>query len=238
MECIRKKSPDVFDCMKKLGQLFVVATPIGNWGDITQRAKDVLNAVDLVVCEQHRVGSTLLKKAAIQKKELLELNEHNEKEQTPYILSLLLEGEDIALTSDCGTPAFADPGSACISQAMQYGIRVIPVPGPSSLMAAISVSPIALKEFVFVGFLPRKNDQRLAKLKQCREMKKPLILMDTPYRLERVVSEVVSIFGKKQLVTLAFNLTQTDEQILHGTVHEISNQLKTRKGEFVLIVHR
>ena len=221
----------------KTGQLFVVATPIGNWADISQRAMNVLQSCHIIVCEQRRMGSTLLKKIDIHNQNLLELNEHNEKEQTPDILNALFNGQDVALTSDCGTPAFADPGALLISQAMQFGIKVIPVPGPSSLMAAISVSPLPLKEFFFAGFLPRNRGQCISQLKQLRGLRKPLIVMDTPYRMQRLLTDVAQVFGKKQLVTLAFNLTLPDERIIHGILQNIQTELVGRKGEFILIIH-
>ncbi|HEY60862.1 MAG TPA: 16S rRNA (cytidine(1402)-2'-O)-methyltransferase [Anaerolineae bacterium] len=220
------------------GILYIVATPIGNYRDITLRAVDILREADAVVCEERRQGSTLLKKLDIPRKELLELNEHNEAEQTPLLLSKLQSGLSLALISDCGTPAFADPGTMLISQALESGIRVVPIPGPSSLMAALSISPLPLTDFIFAGFIPRKDKERRSKLQYLRTLKVPVVLMDTPYRLQRLLEDVKVVFGKQCRITLALNLTISDERIYHGSVHEVIQRMKQRKGEFVLIVHR
>ncbi len=222
----------------KLGTLYIVATPIGNLKDFTLRSLDILRSVDAVVCEELRQGSTLLKRAGIQGKLLLTLNEHNEAEQIPDLLLRLSHGESLALISDSGTPIFADPGVMLLEQAIVQGIKVVPIPGPSSLTAALSVSPISMREFIFAGFLPRKDDERLSKLKSLKSLKLPLVLLDTPYRLGKLMNEVEKVFGKGHVITLALDLTLPDELILHGTVNEIQARIQVRKGEFVLIVHR
>jgi len=222
----------------KSGNLFVVATPIGDYQDITLRALQVLRDASVIVCEELREGSTLLKKVGIEGKELLTLNEHNEDEQTGNLLLRLHKGESLALISDCGTPAFADPGAHLVEEALQHGVRVIPIPGPSSLMAALSVTPSALKEFYFAGFLPRKDEERISKLKHLQAIKSNIILMDTPYRLGKLVDEVLTVFGKQHRATLAVDLTLPSEMILHDTLQVIQSRISRRKGEFVLIIHR
>ena len=222
----------------KSGKLFIVATPIGNYQDITLRALDTLRTAGGVICEELRLGSTLLKKIGIPNKHLLPLNEHNEDEQTGEILIRLQRGETLALISDCGTPGFEDPGSRLVLEALQQGIQVIPLPGPSSLMAALSVSPIPLKEFLFAGFLPRKDADRISKLKQLQALKTHLVLMDTPYRLGKLLEEVESVFGKFRRATLALDISLPGELILHATLAEIRRHVQARKGEFVLIVYR
>ena len=133
--------------MKKSGKLYIVATPIGNWDDITIRAKNILDSIDILICEEFKVGSTLLKKLSIPKKELITLNEHNEENQIDLIIQQLFEGKNLALISDCGTPVFADPGHLLINQATQLGIEIIPIPGASSLMATLSVLDFKLDRF-------------------------------------------------------------------------------------------
>jgi 16S rRNA (cytidine1402-2'-O)-methyltransferase len=219
------------------GCLFIVSTPIGNYRDITLRALDVLAEVDAVIIEEYRQGSTLLKKLGIAEKELILLNEHNEKEGSLMITEELTQGKRYALISDCGTPAFADPGTELIRLSMENGVSVIPVPGPSSLMAAISLSPLPLEEFCFVGFLPRKKEIRSQKLGTLKKMQIPIILMDAPYRLSRLLSEVIAAFGRARMITLAFNLTLPGEKILHDTADHILQKMKDKKGEFILIVH-
>ena len=219
------------------GCLFIVSTPIGDYRDITLRAKDVLAEVDAVICEEYRQGSTLLRKLDLAEKELIQLNEHNEKESSLMIAEELAQGKRYALISDCGTPAFADPGTDLIRRCMEKGVPVIPVPGPSSLMTAISLSPLPLGEFYFAGFLPRKKEIRLKKLSNLNKMRVPVILMDAPYRLNRLLSEVISSFGRARMITLAFDLTLPGEKLLHDTAGNIFQLMKDKKGEFVLIVH-
>ena len=219
------------------GILYIVSTPIGNYRDITLRALDVLKAVDAVVCEEYRQGSTTLKKLGITGKKLILLNEHNEKEGSSLIAQEILDGKQYALISDCGTPAFADPGTRLIRLCLGYGLNVIPVPGVSSLMAAVSLSPLPMEEFHFAGFLPRKKEIRTHKLDQLKRMRVPIILMDAPYRLMKLLAEVSSVFGNNRMVTLAFDLTLPDEKILHAPVCEIIKKMTDRKGEFILIVH-
>ncbi|MCD6577020.1 MAG: 16S rRNA (cytidine(1402)-2'-O)-methyltransferase [Anaerolineaceae bacterium] len=219
------------------GCLFVVSTPIGNYRDITLRALDVLAEVDAVIIEEYRQGSTLLKKLGVVEKELILLNEHNEKEDSLIIVEELKQGKRYALISDCGTPVFADPGTELVRLSMENGISVIPVPGPSSLMAAISLSPLPLEEFYFVGFLPRKKEVRYKKLSTLKKLRIPIILMDAPYRLPRLLSEVIEVFGKACLITLAFDLTLATEKVLHGSIEHILKKMIDKKGEFILIVH-
>lgn len=219
------------------GCLFIVSTPIGNYRDITLRALDVLAEVDAVIIEEYRQGSTLLKKLGITEKELILLNEHNEKKESRMIAKELTQGKRYALISDCGTPAFADPGTELIRLSMKNGVPVIPIPGPSSLMAAISISPLPMEEFYFVGFLPRKKDIRYQKLNTMKKSQVPVILMDAPYRLSQLLSEVIDTFGKTRNVSLAFDLTLPGEKILHDTAEHIFQIMKDKKGEFILIVY-
>ena len=179
--------------MVKLGKLLIVATPIGNYADISLRALETLKSADAVACEEFREGSTLLKKLGIGDKKLIILNEHNEKEGTEEIFQALINGQTIALVSDCGTPAFADPGTLLVKRCMEYGIPVSSIPGASSLMTAISLSPLPLKEFYFAGFLPRAESDRRVKLAFLKTQKIPIILMDTPYRLGKLMNEISCI---------------------------------------------
>ncbi len=223
--------------MKPTGCLYIVATPIGNYRDITLRALDVLKSADAVICEEYRQGSTLLKKLEITGKEFLILNEHNEAEKAAEIAMQLAQGKRFALVSDCGTPVFADPGTLLIQKALEFQVPVVPVPGASSLMALLSMSPLPVNEFVFAGFLPRQTEARLPKLNALAKMGLPVILMDTPYRLAKLLDEVKKAFGKNRRVTLAMDMTLESERILHGPVGEILPQVGSRKSEFMLIVH-
>lgn len=223
--------------MKSIGELYIVATPIGNIQDITIRALETLRKADAIVCEELREGSSLLKKLEIQPRELLTLNEHNEADAVPDLLMRLINGQTLALISDCGTPVFADPGHALIFDAAQSGVRVIPVPGVSSLMAALSILDFRPQQFFFAGFLPPKADQRRAELLRLRALRCTIILMDTPYRMASLLQDVGRSFGKNHSITLATDLTQPSERIYRGSVAEVQQQAGPRKAEFILIIH-
>lgn len=219
------------------GALYIVATPIGNHRDITFRALDILAAVDAVVCEEAKIGSSLLKSLGIQPKELVLLNEHNEDDQALQIMIRLQQGQTLALVSDCGTPVFADPGHYLIDQVSMAGCRVIPVPGPSSLMAALSVLDFKIEQFVFGGFLSRQPDQRRQELLRLKNLHMPVILMDTPYRLQALLTDVSKTFGRGQVITLACDLTLPEEIILRGSVSDVIQRAGQNRREFILIVH-
>jgi 16S rRNA (cytidine1402-2'-O)-methyltransferase len=222
----------------KPGKLYIVATPIGNLKDITLRALEVLRDVNGVICEEQREGSTLLKRLNIQPVELITLNEHNELTRISELIQRFWQGDSFALISDCGTPVFADPGTALIEQAVQAGIEVIPIPGPSSLMSALSILDVKLDRFIFAGFLPRQPADRRGQLTHLRALRFPLILMDTPYRLQSLLDEISDIFGSGQSITLACNLTYPNEKVFRGPIKKIIPQVKGWKAEFILILHR
>ena len=218
-------------------RLYIVATPIGNPRDITLRAMDILQEVDAIICEEQREGSTLLKKLGIQK-EIILVNEHNEPEMCPLIAQrMLLQNHSLALISDCGTPVFADPGAALIAHLSSMGIPIVPIPGPSSLMAALSVLDFKLERFFYAGFLPRDKEERRKALKYLRSLRLPIVIMDAPYRLVPVLDDVSTAFGDNAPATLCIDLTLPGEGVLRGTIKEISRRVTQRKGEFVLIVH-
>ncbi len=217
--------------------LYIVSTPIGNWEDITLRALNILKEIDVLICEEFRPASTLLKKLDLPKKEMISLNEHNEKEVANDIIQRILLGENMALISDCGTPVFADPGHFLINQAAEFGIKVIPIPGASSLMATLSILDFKLEQFYFAGFLPREKQERASALQALKGYNVPIVLMDTPYRLEKLIAEVGKTFGNNRKATLAINITQENEQYLRGSLKDIQRQVQGRKAEFMLVVH-
>jgi len=221
--------------MSEPGRLFVVAVPIGHPKDITLRAIEVLQSVAAVICEEYREGSTLLAKLGIQN-ELMVVNEHNEESESARIVELLAQGKSLALISDCGTPVFADPGHFLLRTVVQAGLSVVPIPGPSSLTAALSVCDFPLEQFVFGGFLPREKDRRRRELERLRGMRLPVILMDTPYRMVALLKEVAQVFGNKQQVMLACDLTLPSERIYRGEIQAVLKQIEKQKSEFVLII--
>ncbi len=220
----------------KSGKLYIVATPIGNPKDITLRALDVLKKVDAVICEEYSQGSRLLNKLEIEK-ELIPLNEHNEEEEAQNIMVRLAKGEIMAIISDAGTPVFADPGQHLLELLYQMKIPVSPIPGPASLMAALSLCDFSIDRFVFAGFPPRKSQHREGFLAKYKNETVPVILMDTPYRMTKLLEEVASIFGKNQDILLACDLTQRKEAIFRGSVSEILPRVSGQKREFILILN-
>ncbi|MCJ7695242.1 MAG: 16S rRNA (cytidine(1402)-2'-O)-methyltransferase [Anaerolineaceae bacterium] len=221
----------------EIGTLYVVATPIGNAEDITLRAMRVLQEVDFVICEERKEGIKLLRSLDISS-DLVCLNEHNEIEVVQNILIDIMAGKSCALISDCGTPLFADPGKLLVTTLNQMNIKIVPIPGSSSLMASLSICPFPLNQFLFVGFLSPKSEQRIRELEQAKRSKLPLILMDTPYRMSRLLEDVEAIFGRKQSICLACDITLPKELILVGSVEEIRKRVSGLKKEFILILDK
>ena len=222
----------------QFGKLFIVATPIGNPQDITLRAIEILRSVDAVICEERKDGSRLLKQLEIAGKPLIELNEHNEGDMIQQVLIDLMNGKNMALISDCGTPVFSDPGKQLLKLMSEMRIQVVPVPGASSLMAALSLCPFDMENFTFLGFLPPKTEQRSAVLQKHTTSNFPIILMDTPYRLAKLLDEVSKTFGRQQQIFLSLDLTLSSEATYLGTVQDVASQVQARKAEFILILDR
>ncbi|MBU1298858.1 MAG: 16S rRNA (cytidine(1402)-2'-O)-methyltransferase [Bacteroidetes bacterium] len=219
------------------GVLYLVATPIGNYDDITLRALNVLKSVDIVVGEELREVKRLLKHYDINKPIEL-LNEHNEQEESDRILKFLRENKSIALVSDSGTPVFSDPGRILVKKAIANKIRIIPIPGASSLLLALTVTGFDIEKFVFVGWLSPKKEERKRELKNLLNEKRTMVLMDTPYRLLQLLRDIVEVFGNNRKICISFNLTLPDEEIFHGSAVELYKKVSERnlKGEFVIVI--
>lgn len=219
------------------GTLYLVATPIGNLEDMTPRAVRVLKEADVVVAEERREGSRILRQLGIEKP-VETLNEHNEPAATAVILGELAAGRSVALMSDAGTPVFSDPGLLLVQRALAQNIRIVPVPGASSLLPALIVSGFPIKRFRFAGFLSPKRPRRIAELQQLKREPDTIVLMDTPYRLAQLLRDVAEVMGRQRKVCVAFDLTLPSEEIVHGTAGALAKQyLKSaKKGEFVLVV--
>lgn len=220
-----------------IGKLYIVAIPIGHPDDITVRAIKTLEEVDVIICEEFKPARRFLKTHGLQKKQLLQINEHNEKTESEAILLRMAQnGESMALISDCGTPVFSDPGHFLIQTAVEFGIPIVPIPGPSSLMATLSVLDFQPKQFVFGGFLSRDKNERVKEMTRLRDMRMPVILMDTPYRLTAVLQDAVKVFGKGRQATLACSLTQPGEKVHRGTLKQILSEVEGKKMEFMLVI--
>ena len=219
------------------GVLYLVATPIGNINDMTFRALNVLKSADVVVCEERREGEKLLRHFGIEKSVEM-LNEHNEAAASFHILDHLKAGKSVALVSDCGTPVFSDPGQLLVRKAVQQGIKIVPIPGASSLMPALTVSGFTIDQFLFYGWLSPKKDRRRAELRQLLQERRTIVLMDTPYRLAPLLRDLAETFGTARRICVAFNLTLPGEQMFYGTATELSKKLsdKEMKGEFVIVI--
>jgi 16S rRNA (cytidine1402-2'-O)-methyltransferase len=219
------------------GTLYLVATPIGNYADMTFRAVDVLRSADVVVCEERKEGLRLLRHFGIEKP-IETLNEHNEAAATFHILDHLKNGKQVAVVSDCGTPVFSDPGQLLVRKAAEQGVTTVPVPGASSLMPALTVSGFSIDQFVFYGWLSPKRPRRLAELQQLRKEQRTVVLMDTPYRLVPLLRDIADVFGSSRRLCVAYNMTLPDEQVFRGTAPELAVRFarEERKGEFVIVI--
>src|SRR6266436_8187097 len=199
--------------------LFVVATPIGNLGDITERAREVLASCDAVVAEDTRHSGNLLKHLGIQKA-LHSLPAFDETARVEPLVRRLREGESLALVTDAGTPAVSDPGAVLVRRAVEEGVQVIPVPGASAAIAAVSVSGFPEGRFHFAGFLPRKASDRARMLAELRELRAQLVFYESPQRLARTLAELQSALGDRPAL-VARELTKMHEELARGTLSEL-----------------
>ncbi|MDY6915771.1 MAG: 16S rRNA (cytidine(1402)-2'-O)-methyltransferase [Candidatus Cloacimonadota bacterium] len=219
-------------------KLYVVAIPIGNKKDITQRALEVLNKVDFVICEERKVGSRLLKGYDIEKPLEL-LNEHNEEEQTHNVLEKIkIHQQTAALISDAGTPLFADPGNKLVKICHEAGIKVVSVPGVSSLMAALMISGLSLEKFIYYGFLPANREARKLALKKLPH-NFDIFFLEAPYRLKQLLRDMKKVLGSNREAIIAYKLTYPQEKLFWGTLAELTTMTQDLpKGEFVFILKK
>ena len=218
------------------GTLYVVSTPIGNLEDITLRALRILREVQIVAAEDTRHSRGLLSRYDIHTP-LTSYHDFNKEEKTPVLLQRLSKGESVALISDAGTPTVSDPGYFLITQAIAAGVPVSPIPGPSAVLAAISVSGLPTDAFLFDGFLPKKRGARSRRLTELSAEKRTLIFFESPHRILGVLQEMLLLFGNRR-VALARELTKAFEEIIRGRLSEVIQALEGRKtrGEITLVV--
>ena len=218
------------------GTLFVVATPIGNLEDITLRALRTLKECDVIAAEDTRRSGQLLKHFGISKP-LISCFHFNEARRSEEILERLQRGEKVALVTDAGTPGISDPGERVVRAARGAGLRVESVPGACALVAALTASGLPTDEFHFIGFLPHKSGQRRRQLERLKSVAGTLVLYESPYRIEKLVTELNDIFPER-VVVLARELTKKFEEYLRGKPIELLELLKKRslKGEFVVML--
>lgn len=219
------------------GMLYIVATPIGNLADITLRALDVLKTVDLIAAEDTRHTRKLLSRYGISAK-LTSCNEHNERARAGELVNRLASGASVALLSDAGTPTVSDPGYRLLQAAIAENIRIVPIPGPSAAMTALSASGLASDTFLFVGFLPHKPAKRQARLKQLANVAATVIFYESPNRIIGLLQDVAAFLGNRPVV-LAREMTKRYEEFIRDRVEDVIVDLQGRsdlKGEITLLV--
>lgn len=221
------------------GVLHVVATPIGNLGDLSPRALDILRKVDAICAEDTRHTRQLLSHFAVERP-LLALHQHNEEAQAAQLVARLLAGESLALVSDAGTPLVSDPGFRLVRAARAAGVRVSPVPGACAAIAALSVAGLPSDRFVFEGFLPAKAAARRERLSLLAAEPRTLLFYESAHRIGETLADMATAFGGTRRAVLARELTKLFETVLDGTLAELHARVATdadqRKGEFVVIV--
>ena len=221
------------------GKLFIVATPIGNLDDITFRAFEVLKSVDFVLAEDTRHSKKLLSHLDISKP-IRAFHEHNEREKTKAIISEIYSGKSIALISDAGTPLISDPGYFLVAQAKKEGLKVVPIPGPTALITALSASGLASDSFTFLGFLPSKQTARVKLLIGLVGRTETIIFYESPKRVLATLTDMQTIFGDSREVCLAKELTKAFETIHTGSIPNLIEYLTIdqnhQKGEFVILI--
>ncbi|MBZ9748935.1 16S rRNA (cytidine(1402)-2'-O)-methyltransferase [Mesorhizobium sp. CO1-1-7] len=218
--------------------LYLVATPIGNLADITLRALETLAAADIVACEDTRVSRVLLDRYGIRRRTTA-YHEHNAGEAGPKLVAALEAGQSVALISDAGTPLVSDPGYRLVGEALDHGIRVVPIPGPSAPLAALTASGLPSDAFLFAGFLPVKSGQRLARLEALRAVPATLIFFESPRRLAESLGAMVEALGGERKAAIGRELTKTFEEMRTGTLRKLAEHYAaadTPKGEIVVCV--
>ncbi len=218
-------------------KLYLVSTPIGNPEDITLRALKVLRESDIIVCEELKPARRLLSNYEIQK-ELIPLNEHNEKESAKEVLKLIKEGKKVSLISDGGTPLFSDPGHYLVSLCIQNNIDIVPVVGANSLIPALIGSGLDIEKYYYYGWLSPNKENRRKELNQLKNLNQLILILDTPYRLIKLLTDVEMIFGKSVKVVVAYKLTMEEEKYYRGEISSVLSEIKKNalKGEFVLLI--
>jgi 16S rRNA (cytidine1402-2'-O)-methyltransferase len=219
------------------GTLYIVATPIGNLEDVTQRALRVLGEVDIVACEDTRRTRVLLNHFGIKTK-TLSYHEHNERERAEEICQLLLSGKHVALVSDAGTPLINDPGFRLTNAAIELNLTVVPIPGPTALVSALVASGLPSDQFLFAGFLPSRANARREKLAELGAISATLVLYEAPHRIAAALKDALDVLGNRQ-ATVAREMTKMHEEFARGSLRELAQRFEVGpavRGEIVLVI--
>ncbi len=219
------------------GTLYVVATPIGNLGDITLRAVDTLKKVDLIACEDTRHTRKLTTRYGIETHPISYF-EYNKFKKSKYIIALLKEGKSVALVSDAGTPGISDPGYRLIKEAIANNINVTIIPGPSAIISSLVVSGLPTDRFIFEGFLPNKSAARRKRLESFKDEKRTIVFYESPHRLVKCLNDMLGVFGNINVVC-ARELTKKFEEIKRASLTELIKHFNKAKprGEFVILLN-
>jgi len=219
------------------GHLYVVATPIGNLADLTDRARSILALVDNIACEDTRTTGAMLSRLGLHRP-LVAYHDHNETDAAEKLADDLAGGKSVALVTDAGTPAISDPGFRLVRACRRRGLTVVPVPGPSALIAVLSAAGLPTNGFLFAGFLPPKTSARVSFLQKYREFEYTLVLYESCHRIDKFADEIVEQLGETRVITIAKEVTKLHETFLVGPAGEVRARLaKTSlKGEFVVVI--
>lgn len=220
------------------GVLYLVSTPIGNLEDITLRALRILKEVDLIACEDTRITSRLLQRYEI-RKSLISYFEHNKTRRSEFLIEQLKTGKKVALVSNAGTPLISDPGYELVKKCLEQNIRIVPIPGATALVTALSISGCPADRFIFEGFLPRKPGKRKKRLDLLKDETRTVIIYEAPHRLLKTLKELYESLGNRN-ITLTKELTKFYEQTRRGMLSTLIEELKdtTIKGEFTIVIGR
>lgn len=218
------------------GKLYLVPTPIGNLADFTRRAMEVLEQVEIVACEDTRHSGSLLKKLGLHKK-LISYHDFNEAGRAAQLLKVLHEGKSIAVVTDAGSPGISDPAYRVVKLATENNITVVPLPGPTAIIPALTASGLPTDRFFFEGFLPNKSTARQNRLAKLKEMDHTLVFYESPHRVHKSLTEMLNTLGDRP-ACLAREISKLHEEFIRGTVESILEQIagRTIKGEIVLVV--
>lgn len=218
------------------GILYLVSTPIGNLGDISERALHTLRTCSVIACEDTRHTGKLLAQFGIENK-LVSCHEHNEAERAGELLKILADGRDVALVSDAGTPAISDPGYRLVRAVIEAGLKVVSVPGPTALIAALTVSGLPTDTFYFGGFLPSRRGDRVRRLTEAAKIPSTLIFYESPHRLQKSLTDCLEVFGDRQAAVVR-EATKLFEETVRGCLSEVAARFEGRpvKGEIVLVI--
>lgn len=219
------------------GHLYVVATPIGNLADLTERGRAILAGVDLIACEDTRTTGTMLTRLGL-RKELVAYHEHNELEAAQRLADQIGAGKSVAVVSDAGTPGLSDPGFRLVRECRRRSLPVTPVPGPCAIVAVLSSSGLPTNGFLFVGFLPAKSAARIAFFEKYRDFEYTLALYESCHRITKAVDEIVATLGAARVICVAKEVTKLHETFFVGAAGEVQALLAkaSLKGEFVLLI--